>query len=96
MEKDYCVIITSDSMDFVDYKDGRIIWRITWRDSDECLKTKKHFEFCPEQMTKAAAALLIVEMFNVIKDRNTWWDGLSKDTARFEQKMEQLGIFISE
>lgn len=96
MENDHYIVLKPDSMDIIDRKTGCGVLSVTWGTQDGYSTSNQFFEFCPEQMTKAAAALLIVEMYKVIQRNNTWWDGLSRDTIRFEQKMEQLGIFVSE
>ena len=37
---------------------------------------------------------LVQEMYKVIKERNSWWDCMSRDTKRFADRMRDLGIEV--
>lgn len=37
---------------------------------------------------------LVQEMYKVIKERNSWWDCMSRDTKRFADRMRELGIEV--
>lgn len=42
-----------------------------------------------EQLQKLAQ-----EMYKVIKERNSWWDCMSRDAKRFADRMRDLGIEV--
>lgn len=37
---------------------------------------------------------LVQEMYKVIKERNSWWDCMSRDAKRFADRMRDLGIEV--
>ena len=37
---------------------------------------------------------LVQEMYKVIKERNSWWDCMSRDTKRFADRMRELGVDV--